>query len=99
MLKTDSEDPSILEGFAGIEGKPVRFSTKNRQEVVNVPRGEGIYQTGSGMMTGRVGDSYTGYPVPGYGNPIPGRIGYNLGFFGRGRRFRRWGFNPYLNFG
>jgi len=49
-----------------------------------MPGGDGTGPAGMGPMTGRSAGFCTGYPEPGYMNPIGGR-----GFSGRGRGF--WG--------
>ena len=70
-----------------------------------MPFGDGTGPMGLGPRTGRAAGYCSGYSVPGYMNPIPGR-GLGLGFgrgrglgFGRGRglgfgRFYRWGGYP-----
>ncbi len=51
-----------------------------------MPGGDGTGPGGLGPMTGRAAGFCAGYPVPGYMNPIGGRLG--LGW-GRGRGFGR----------
>ena len=41
-----------------------------------MPRGDGTGPAGLGPMTGRAAGFCAGYPVPGYMNPIAGRIGF-----------------------
>jgi len=53
-----------------------------------MPGGDGTGPLGMGPMTGRAAGYCAGYSVPGYMNPIPGRLG--LGF-GRGWRGGGWG--------
>jgi len=43
-----------------------------------MPAGNGTGPMGLGPMTGRAAGYCTGYGVPGYMNPIPGRLGYGL---------------------
>jgi len=52
-----------------------------------MPRGDGTGPAGMGPMTGRAAGFCTGYPVPGFMNPVGGR-----GFWGRGggRGWRNW---------
>ncbi len=102
ILKRDSENPSNIEGFTGIEGKPVKLSFKNKEEVIIMPRGDGTGPAGMGPMTGRAAGYCAGYPVPGYMNPIPGRGGFGVGRGGfprgggRGVGFRGVGYGvPY----
>ncbi len=50
-----------------------------------MPLGDGTGPAGLGPMTGRAAGYCTGYSVPGYINPIPGRGGgRGLGWSGRG---------------
>jgi len=65
-----------------------------------MPGGDRTGPAGFGPMTGRGAGYCTGFPVPGYANPVGGRfgMGFRRGFgsgFGRGagRGFRR-GFFP-----
>ncbi|MBU1062297.1 MAG: DUF5320 domain-containing protein [Candidatus Omnitrophica bacterium] len=67
-----------------------------------MPGGDGTGPMGMGPMTGRAAGYCTGYSMPGYANPIPGR-GWGFGF-GRGRGWgrgfgrgfgRRWAVYPY----
>jgi len=51
-----------------------------------MPAGDGTGPIGLGPMTGRAAGYCSGYPVPGYANPIPG-----FAFSGRGGY---WGLNP-----
>jgi hypothetical protein len=61
-----------------------------------MPRGNGTGLAGMGPMTERAAGYCTGYPVPGYMNPVPG-YGFGRGWgrgFGRGLGFwdaRGWG--------
>ncbi|MGB9797357.1 MAG: DUF5320 domain-containing protein, partial [bacterium] len=50
-----------------------------------MPFGDRTGPLGRGPRTGRGAGFCSGFPVPGYLNPIPGR-----GFWGRGRGFRHW---------
>jgi len=54
-----------------------------------MPGGDGTGPMGLGPMTGRAAGYCSGYSVPGYINPIPGR---GRGFYGRGagRGRRNW---------
>ena len=68
-----------------------------------MPRGDGTGPNGMGSMTGRAAGYCAGYSVPGYMNPIGGRLGLGFGWGrGRGRGFawRRQtgvsGINPYI---
>ena len=58
-----------------------------------MPGGDGTGPGGFGPMTGRAAGFCAGYPVPGYMNPIGGRLGLGRGRgFGRGfGRGRGWG--------
>lgn len=54
-----------------------------------MPRGDRTGPAGYGPMTGRGAGFCTGFPVPGYANPMPGRFrGRGRGFYGRRRGFR-----------
>ena len=54
------------------------------KEVIEMPGGDRTGPLGYGPMTGRGAGYCTGYSMPGYANPIPGR-----GWFGFGRGFGR----------
>jgi hypothetical protein len=55
-----------------------------------MPGGDGTGPAGMGPMTGRAAGYCAGYPVPGYMNPIGGRMGLGRGRgFGRGRGWGR----------
>jgi hypothetical protein len=84
---------------------------KKSKEVIDMPGGDRTGPLGLGPMTGRRAGLCSGYPFPGYLNPIPGRgwFGVGRGGFprggGRGRTFgggRGWwwrsgfyGYSPY----
>lgn len=51
-----------------------------------MPRGDGTGPAGLGPRTGRAAGYCTGYEVPGFTNPIPGR-----GYWGWGRGGGGWG--------
>ncbi len=57
-----------------------------------MPGGDGTGPMGMGPMTGRAAGYCAGYGVPGYMNPIPGRLGlgFGRGFRGGGRGRRNW---------
>lgn len=58
-----------------------------------MPRGDGTGPRGFGSRTGRGAGFCSGYPVPGFANPFPGR-GYAPGrAYGRG--YGTWGFPEY----
>jgi len=87
VLTTSKENPSQLEGFAGLQAVPIVGQKVNNfeslgKEVINMPFGNGTGPASMGPMTGRAAGFCAGYPVPGYMNPVGGR-----GFFGRGRGF------------
>ena len=64
-----------------------------------MPGGDGTGPGGFGPMTGRAAGFCAGYPVPGFMNPIGGRLGLGWGRgrgFGRGwGRGRGWGYPMY----
>lgn len=51
-----------------------------------MPRGDGTGPMGMGSMTGRAAGFCTGFGMPGYANPAPGR-GLGMRFGGGGRGF------------
>jgi hypothetical protein len=59
-----------------------------------MPLGDGTGPMGLGPTTGRAAGYCAGFPVPGFTNPIGGRLGLGRGWFGRGR-----GFWPYAYYG
>ena len=59
-----------------------------------MPGGDGTGPGGMGPMTGRAAGFCAGYPVPGFMNPIGGRLGLGLGR-GMGRGMRRRPFYGY----
>ena len=64
----------------------------NREEVSEMPAGDGTGPLGMGPMTGRAAGYCTGYDAPGWSAPGPGP-GFGLGWggaWGRGRRNRYW---------
>jgi len=77
-----SEVTSEVEGFVGIDGKPVGAAKTNKgsistnKEVINMPAGDRTGPAGFGPMTGRAAGYCAGYPVPGYMNPVIGAAGY-----------------------
>lgn len=65
-----------------------------------MPGGDRTGPAGFGPMTGRAAGYCAGYPVPGYANPVGGRLGmgfrYGRGFGGgAGWGFRRGGYLGY----
>jgi hypothetical protein len=113
FLTSSKESPKEIQGFVGINGKPVgkmnesfRFLGK---EVIDMPLGDGTGPTGLGPMTGRAAGFCAGYLVPGYMNPAVGRAGfygagmpaigpYGAGSYGYGMPYSGWG-NPWLRRG
>lgn len=80
VLKWDSADPSQVEGFAGLPGKPVSFSMEDRKEDTNMPGGDGTVPAGMGPMRGRAAGYRAGYLVPGYTNTNLGRAKMEYGW-------------------
>ena len=80
VLTTSEENPSQVEGFAGLQAVPVGQKVKTFEntgkEVINMPLGNGTGPAGMGPMTGRAAGFCAGYPVPGYMNPVAGRVGF-----------------------
>ncbi len=80
VLKTSEQKPAGVEGFAGINGKPVADVAESQsgqgKEVTAMPGGDGTGPAGLGPMTGRAAGFCAGYGVPGYMNPIAGRLGF-----------------------
>ena len=103
VLKTDFERPASIEGFAGLEGRPVHLPNEDGKEVIKMPAGDGTGPAGMGPMTGRAAGFCAGYPAPGFrgaGRGFGGRgggRGFGRGF---GRGWGRWampysGYAPY----
>jgi hypothetical protein len=93
VLTNSKDSPGQVEGFVGINGKPVgkmnesfRFPGK---EVIDMPFGDGTGPAGLGPMTGRAAGFCAGYPIPSYMNPA-GSAGWvnpvvgRAGFYGPG---------------
>jgi hypothetical protein len=79
VLKESESNPGQMEGFSGVNGKPVRTSDESRfprKEVIQMPFGNGTGPAGMGPMTGRAAGLCAGFPVPGYMNPVIGRVGF-----------------------
>ncbi len=95
------EDEGTLSGFAGIDGKRVE-TTQNettgtatkvaKEEVRQMPRGDGTGPNGAGPMTGRGAGFCAGNRAPGYMNPGPGCGPWGRGRRGAGGRGLGWGF-------
>jgi len=112
ILQESKYKPGQFEGLAGIQEIPISNisnSLTERKEVINMPRGDGTGPAGLGPMTGRAAGFCAGYPVPGYMNPVAGRVGfygsvtpavepYGAGSYGYGIPYGR-GFNPWLGRG
>jgi len=112
VLATSRESPDRVQGFAGIDGKPVGQMKINigskvvEKEVINMPFGNGTGPAGLGPMTGRTAGFCAGYPMPGYINPAVGRTGFYgpgvpaFGPYGAGygMPYGSWG-NPWLRRG
>lgn len=96
VLKGSEDKPGLIEGLAGIQGKPigsVHDSLINR-EVNSTPGGDGTGLTGLSPAAGRWADFYAGYPLPGFMNPViagPGLYGSVSPVYG----FYRAGFTGY----
>ncbi len=107
ILKIDNDKPSIVEGFTGINGTPVRMARdesmagcfKNTKKEVDMPGGDRTGPMGTGAMTGRamgncVGNTGQGYVTPGVRlrQGGGGQMGVGRGRgAGRGRGFRQGG--------
>ena len=80
VLTTSKENPGQVKGFAGLQNVPVGQINRNfentEKEVINMPFGDGTGPAGMGPMTGRAAGFCAGYPVPGYMNPVVGRVGF-----------------------
>jgi hypothetical protein len=73
VLKESQSNPGQIEGFAGINGKPIKAVGKNRfpgKEVIDMPFGDRTGPAGMGPMTGRAAGFCAGFPAPGYMNPF-----------------------------
>jgi len=80
VLTTSEENPNQMQGFAGIDGKPIGKTNEGfkiaGKEAIDMPFGDGTGPAGLGPMTGRAAGFCAGYPVPGYMNPVVGRAGF-----------------------
>ena len=79
ILKTSQGKPELVEGFAGVNGRPVGKAgqvANSEKEVIDMPGGDRTGPAGMGPMTGRAAGFCAGYPVPGYMNPAGGRAGF-----------------------
>ncbi len=79
VLKESESSPGQMEGFSGVNGKPIRTLDESRfprKEVIQMPFGDGTGPAGMGPMTGRAAGFCAGFPVPGYMNPVGGRVGF-----------------------
>jgi hypothetical protein len=93
VLTNSKESSGQVEGFVGINGRPVgkmnegfRFPGK---VVIDMPFGDGTGPAGLGPMTGRAAGFCAGYPIPGYMNPVAsaswmGPALGRAGFYGSG---------------
>jgi len=93
VLTNSKDSPGQVEGFVGINGRPVVKMNENfrfpGKEVINMPFGDGTGPAGAGPMTGRAAGFCADYPVPGYMNPGGGAGWVNpavggAGFYGPG---------------
>ena len=77
VLKTSQENPKHVQGFVGINGRPVgstgKIANYSEKEAINMPFGDRTGPAGLGPMTGRAAGFCAGYPVPGYMNPVGAR--------------------------
>jgi hypothetical protein len=103
------EDNSSIRGYVGRRGVPMGYSLgelqTDREEMIQMPRGNGTGPMGMGPMTGRAAGYCAGYSAPGYMNPSWGRAGVPFGpmgypatypyggggFYGRGFPARSFG--------
>jgi hypothetical protein len=93
-LRTSKGNPSVVEGFAGLQGVPVSDKVDNfenvERQVINMPFGNGTGPAGLGPMTGRAAGFCAGYHAAGYMNPVMGRAGFygpgvpSIGPYGQG---------------
>jgi len=103
VLTNSKENPSQVNGLAGIQGLPFNFNNneKRDKDVIDMPFGDGTGPAGLGPMTGRAAGFCAGYPVPGYMNPVAVRAGFYggipvVGSYGSGygmpygRRVNSW---------
>lgn len=113
VLTTSKGNPRQIDGFVGIDGKPIKKVDESFQfpgkEVIDMPFGDGTGPVGLGPMTGRAAGFCAGFPVPGYMNPVAGRAGFygpgvspfgphGASLFGYGVPYAGWG-NPWLRRG
>jgi hypothetical protein len=79
VLTSSEEKIGRVKGLAGIDGKPIGQMKTNEgsniagKEVIDMPAGNGTGPAGLGPMTGRAAGFCSGFPVPGYMNPVGAR--------------------------
>jgi len=79
VLQESKDRHGQADGLAGLQGTPLGNINANiidEKEVINMPRGDGTGPAGVGPMTGRTAGFCAGHPVPGYINPVGGRVGF-----------------------
>jgi len=80
ILKSSEKSPHQLQGFAGLRSAPIRKTSGNSENpgdgANDMPFGDGTGPAGLIPMTGRSVGFCAGYPVPGYMNPVVGKVGY-----------------------
>ena len=112
VLTSSEQNPGQVKGLAGIDGKFIGQMKTNEgsniagKEVIDMPAGNGTGPAGLGPMTGRAAGFCAGFQVPGYMNPVVGRVGffgvgapavgpYSAGLYGYGAGYAV----PYAGFG
>jgi len=98
VLKESEENPGWIKGFAGLQGVPVGQINGNYEnsgkEMINMPFGNGTGPAGLGPMTGRAAGYCAGFGMPGYMNPVAGRVGFYGTAYGYGMPYGGYGM-PY----
>lgn len=101
VLKKKKDKPGELEGFAGLQGKPIRQKLENSE---NLPKGDinilfsnRTSPVRLGPLTANPFAFCAGYPAAGYMNPAVGRVGF-YGPAGYGVPYARWA-NPWFRRG
>lgn len=108
VLKKKNDKSGELEGFAGLQGKPVKQKIENSENLLNKDCNVLFNITSPVKLGTTAGNPFafcTGYPVMDYMNPAVGRFGfycstgYGVRYAGRANPWFRRGFGFGRGFG